>query len=235
MVMSGPNILLVEDDERLAKLMQEYLLQRGMNVDIEARGDDAVPRILAGQYDILILDIMLPGIDGNEVCRRVRSEYAGPIIMLTARDDDVDQIIGLELGADDYVVKPVEPRVLEARIRAHLRRSQKAPTADATQLEFDNLVINQHTRKVHLADAQVKLTSNEFELLWLLSSKAGEILNRDDILSHLRGIDYDGIDRSVDISISRLRKKLGDSGNPAEKIITVRNKGYLFNPDGWQK
>lgn len=236
------HILVVEDDVRLASLIQEYLQQQGLKVSIEHRGDRAVPRILSERPDLVVLDLMLPGRDGLDVCREIRPSFSGPILMLTARDEDVDQIVGLEMGADDYVNKPVQPRVLLARIRALLRRFPGHAEGDTpsdvpavSQLVFGNLRINRAAREVVLAGQAVELTTNEFELLWLLASRAGHVLSRDLILSTLRGIGYDGLDRSVDLAISRLRKKLGDHAEHPYRIKTVRARGYLFVAEGWGK
>ncbi len=232
-------ILLIEDDTRLSSLIQEYLQQQGMDVAIEHRGDKACARIIAEQPDLVVLDLMLPGMDGLEVCRTVRPEYSGPIMMLTARDEDIDQVVGLEIGADDYVTKPVQPRVLLARIRALLRRfqhpgSSTTPAAETTRdIHYGNFRISASAREAWLHDNVLDLTTNEFELLWLLACRAGEILSRESILDSMRGIDYDGIDRSVDIRISRLRRKLGDDSARPFRIKTVRGKGYLFVKDAW--
>jgi two-component system OmpR family response regulator/two-component system response regulator RstA len=231
-------ILLVEDDDRLASLIREYLHQHGFDVAIEPRGDTAATRILDTKPSLVILDLMLPGRDGLDVCRDVRPSFAGPILMLTARDDDVDQIVGLELGADDYVNKPVEPRVLLARMRALLRRCVDAdgvdqPSASPSELVFGTFFIDSARREVTLDGEVVELTTNEFDLLWLLAGSAGTVLSRDETLSALRGIGYDGLDRSVDNCVSRLRRKLGDSRSRPARIKTVRSKGYLFVAEAW--
>jgi two-component system response regulator RstA len=232
-------ILVVEDDARLAELIRDYLQQQGYRVTVEGRGDRAVERILAANPDIVVLDWMLPGQDGLEICRRVRSAYAGQILMLTAREDDTDQVVGLELGADDYVKKPVEPRVLLARIRALLRRngssgmSNEAPDDGDGQLVFGPLRICRFSRTAALAEQALELTTREFDLLWILACNAGRIMSREEILHELRGIDYDGLDRSVDIAVSRLRKKLDDDTADPRRIKTIWNKGYLFVKDGW--
>ena len=201
-------ILLVEDDERLAKLTAEYLRKNEFEVTIEGRGDTAEARILKEDPELVILDIMLPGKDGFEVCRAIRSQYKGVILMLTARDEDLDQILGLELGADDYISKPVQPRLLLARIKALLRRAptggEGGPSADeADELEFGNFRISQATRSTYLGNDIIDLTTAEFDLLWLLARHAGNILSRDDLLQELRGIGFDGLDRSIDARISR--------------------------------
>ncbi len=234
-------ILLVEDDERLADLTADYLRKNDFDVTIEARGDTAEARILNDDPELVILDIMLPGKDGFEVCRSVRAQYKGVILMLTARDEDLDQILGLELGADDYISKPVQPRLLLARIKALLRRfpgtnpaEDSAESGEADQLAFGCFSISQATRSAHLGADAIDLTTAEFDLLWLLARHAGTILSRDDLLQQLRGIGFDGLDRSIDARISRLRRKLGDDPENPTRIKTVRGKGYLFSKHDWQ-
>ncbi len=235
-------ILLVEDDDRLAKLTAEYLQKNDFDVSIEVRGDTAETRILSENPDLVILDIMLPGKDGFEVCRAVRTTYNGVILMLTARDEDLDQILGLELGADDYLAKPVQPRLLLARIKALLRRTPVAlplnngeqESEDTAELSFGSFSISQATRSAHLNKEAIDLTTAEFDLLWLLARHAGSILSRDDLLQQLRGIGFDGLDRSIDARISRLRRKLGDDPENPTRIKTVRGKGYLFSKHDWQ-
>ena len=223
------SILLVEDDEPLAALIQEYLEKHGFHVVVELRGNTAVERILSERPDLVILDIMLPGKDGFEICSEVRPEYAGSLMMFTARDEDIDQLLGLELGADDYICKPVQPRLLLARIKTVLRRvhgNHSLPSIN--EYHFDGFKIDSSSREAHLKGVVLDLTTAEFDLLWLLASHAGEIMSRDDILGRLRRIDYDGIDRSIDLRISRLRKKLGDNPASPQRIKTVRGSGYLF-------
>jgi two-component system, OmpR family, response regulator len=228
-------ILLVEDDARLAELTAEYLARNDLTVNIEARGDTAEARILAEQPDLVILDVMLPGKDGFEVCRAVRPQYRGVILMLTARDEDFDQILGLEMGADDYIAKPVQPRVLLARIKALLRRlsSPGEPAVDVESMVFGQFRISQATRTAMLGGNSIDLTTAEFDLLWLLATHAGNVLSRDDLLQELRGIGFDGLDRSIDARISRLRKKLNDDPENPTRIKTVRGKGYLFSKHDW--
>lgn len=231
------NILIVEDDERLADLTREYLESNGLKVSVVGDGSVAVDRIKSDQPDLVILDLMLPGEDGLSVCRLVRPYYTGPIIMLTARDDDLDQVLGLEMGADDYLAKPVRPRVLLARIRALLRRLKDIPTKADTlesdgsgqdRVTFANLVVDNGMREAWLDEQTIDLTSAEFDLLWLLSSNAGRVLSREEIFTALRGIEYDGQDRSIDVRISRIRPKIGDDPLQPKRIKTVRSKGYLF-------
>ncbi len=229
-------ILLVEDDERLAELTAEYLRRNDLEVAIEGRGDVAETRIQQEQPDLVILDVMLPGKDGFEVCRAVRPHYRGVILMLTARDEDFDQILGLEMGADDYIAKPVQPRLLLARIKALLRRfptAAEAGPANAEEQVFGQFRISQATRTASLGGETIDLTTAEFDLLWLLACHAGNVLSRDDLLQELRGIGFDGLDRSIDARISRLRKKLNDDPENPTRIKTVRGKGYLFSKHDW--
>lgn len=229
-------ILVVEDDERLARLTAEYLGKNGYSIEIEGNGSVAERRILAENPDLVILDIMLPGKDGFEICRAVRPAYRGVILMLTAREEDVDQILGLELGADDFIAKPVPPRLLLARIKALLRRfgaGAAEAEGESGQLVFGQFHISQTTRTATLGKRPIDLTTAEFDLLWLLARRAGTVLSRDDLLQGLRGIGFDGLDRSIDARISRLRKKLNDDPDNPSRIKTVRGKGYLFSNDDW--
>ena len=228
----GWQILIVEDDQRLAELTREYLQANGLQVAIEADGAQAAARILREHPALVILDLMLPGEDGLSICRTLRSQhYSGSILMLTARTDDLDQVLGLEMGADDYMCKPVRPRLLLAHIRALLRRhegSNEAPAANAQRLEFGALQIDNRMREVWLHGRSIELTSAEFDLLWLLAFNSGRILSREEIFTALRGIGYDGQDRSIDVRISRIRPKIGDDPELPRLIKTVRSKGYLF-------
>ncbi|EBA01072.1 response regulator [Marinobacter sp. ELB17] len=230
-------ILIVEDDERLASLTRDYLQNNGLTVSIESHGGAAVERIRNEKPDLVVLDLMLPGEDGLSICRRVRPRYSGPILMLTARTDDMDQILGLEMGADDYIGKPVQPRVLLARIRALMRRVAEKnqplvgsdPVSEGpVRVKFNELVIDRSMREAWLSGVTVDLTSAEFDLLWLLASNAGRVLSREEIFTALRGIEYDGQDRSIDVRVSRIRPKIGDDPIHPRRIKTVRSKGYLF-------
>ncbi|PMR74294.1 winged helix-turn-helix domain-containing protein [Billgrantia endophytica] len=225
------HVLIIEDDVRLAELTRDYLEANGFQVTVEAEGSRGVDQILALQPDLVILDLMLPGEDGLSICRRARPDYAGPILMLTARTDDMDQVLGLEMGADDYVPKPVQPRVLLARMRALLRRADHSEQSGEVRLAFGNLDIDSATREAWLEGDRIDLTSAEFDLLWLLASNAGRVLTREEIFSELRGIKYDGQDRSIDVRVSRIRPKIGDDPNHPHRIKTVRSKGYLFVKD----
>ncbi len=225
------HVLIIEDDVRLAELTRDYLESNGFKVTVEAEGSRGVEQIQALQPDLVILDLMLPGEDGLSICRRARPDYAGPILMLTARTDDMDQVLGLEMGADDYVPKPVQPRVLLARMRALLRRAENTDQSGDARLTFGNLEVDSATREAWLEGERIDLTSAEFDLLWLLASNAGRVLTREEIFSDLRGIKYDGQDRSIDVRVSRIRPKIGDDPNHPHRIKTVRSKGYLFVKD----
>lgn len=222
-------VLIVEDDRRLAELTREYLEANGFVVAVEGDGAHAAARIIDEQPDLVILDLMLPGEDGLSICRKVRQRYAGPILMLTARSDDLDQVQGLDMGADDYVCKPVRPRLLLARINALLRRSEApAPAVERRALQFGPLRVDSTLREAWLGEAGIELTSAEFDLLWLLVSNAGRILSREEIFTSLRGVGYDGQDRSIDVRISRIRPRIGDDPIHPRMIKTIRGKGYLF-------
>ena len=229
------DILLVEDDRRLADLTAEYFRQNGLTVAVEARGDRAVARFKSEQPRIVLLDLMLPGADGLTVCRELREFFSGPILIFTARDSDIDQVIGLEAGADDYVAKPVDPMVLLARTRALLRRVEEnvEQPKPVGEIVLGGLRISDSAQEVWLDGDNIPLTTQEFELLHLLARSAGTILSREDIFRHLRGIDYDGLDRSIDGRISKLRRKLNDSATAPSRIKTVWGKGYLLVPDAW--
>lgn len=226
------SILLVEDDARLAKLVCEYMQQQGFQIETESRGDRAVERILSLKPSLVILDLMLPGMNGLEICRQIRHQYDGAILMLTAQEEDVDQIVGLELGADDYVTKPVEPRVLLARVRTLLRRisptSSEMIASEKSEIVAGWLRICLSSREVEIDGKSINLTTSEFDLLWYLANQAGCIVSRDDLYQHLSGIEYDGIDRAMDIRISRLRKLINDGSDQPSRIKTIRSKGYLF-------
>jgi len=237
-----PTILLVEDDALLADLVSEYLIKNGMQVDIEPRGDNAVGRILDVQPDVVVLDLMLPGLDGLEVCRQVRPAFPGGILMLTARGEDIDEVVGLEVGADDYLKKPVKPRVLLARLHALLRRlntlgaatapASSSPPADGSRVSVGGLDIDQRSRAASMNGAPLNLTTAEFDLLFYLASHAGETLTREQIYQDVRGIAYDGLDRSIDLRVARIRKKLGDDAKQPELLKSVRGVGYLLAVHG---
>jgi DNA-binding response OmpR family regulator len=227
------SILLVEDDLRLAELVSRYLESNGFTVNIASRGDEVVAKVERESPDLVILDLGLPGEDGFTVCRQLRLSYLNPILILTARDSDIDHVLGLELGADDYVVKPVEPRVLLARIGALLRRSRATLPQERKALQFGRLSINSASRSVLLDGQTISLSGTEFDLLLYLASHAGEVQSREILFKDLFKREYDGMDRMLDIRISRLRRKLGDEAETAERIKTIWGQGYLFVPDAW--
>ena len=236
-------ILLVEDDVKLAELMRDFLQTAGgYAVEMEHRGDAAVERVLRERPDLVVLDIMLPGKDGLTVCRELRPRFDGPIIMLTALGDEIDEVVGLELGADDYLAKPSSPRRLLARIKSLLRRVEVSSEGTATpadggasaagrgpqRIELGGLDVDASSRRATLQGAELELTTGEFDLLWLLASRAGEVLSRDEIYQALRGIEWDGLDRSVDQRVVRLRRKLGDDARHPSRLKSVRGTGYLL-------
>jgi DNA-binding response OmpR family regulator len=220
-------VLLIDDDRKHSELMKAYFKRYGINLLCAYDSVEGFKKLAREEPDLLLLDVMLPGKDGFEICREVRKTSNIPIIMLTARGDVIDRVSGLELGADDYIGKPFEPRELVARVQATLRRSEFTG-ATKGELSFEGLSIDTETRKVSVDGSSIDLTSMEYELLLILARRHGRKLSRDDILSELRGIDAAILTRSVDIMISRLRQKLGDSIKPARFIQTVWGRGYAF-------
>jgi len=222
---SSHKLLIVEDDESLASLLHEYLQRHGFIVSLLHKGSRTLETVLKTNPDLVILDIMLPDASGLDICRELRASWKGPVLMLTAMKDDADIVVGLEVGADDYVGKPVSPRVLLARIRALLRRGS---SDDRTEfLRRGNLLINVPSRVVTLDGNHIELTTTEFDLLVLLAGRAGRVQERSQLVEELRGISFHSFDRTVDVIISRLRRKLGDSSS-GELIKTVRGVGYLM-------
>ncbi len=220
-------VLLIDDDRKHSDLLQAYFKRFGINLVCAYEAEEGFRKLNREDPDLLLLDVMLPGKDGFEICREVRKKSSIPIIMLTARGDVIDRVSGLELGADDYVPKPFEPRELVARVQAILRRSDLA-ASDTGRIEFDGLTIDVDTRSVEVDGDPVDLTSMEFELLLILARRPGKKLSRDDILSELRGIDAAILTRSVDIMVSRLRNKINDSIKPPRFIQTIWGRGYSF-------
>lgn len=220
-------VLLIDDDKKHSDLLQAYFKRFGINLLCAGDAVEGFKKLNREEPDLLLLDIMLPGKDGFEICREVRKSSNIPIIMLTARGDVIDRVSGLELGADDYIGKPFEPRELVARVQATLRRAEQTGSTVAS-LAFDGLTINTEIHTVAVDGKDVELTSMEYELLLILARRHGRKLSRDDILSELRGIDAAILTRSVDIMISRLRQKLGDSVKPPRFIQTIWGKGYSF-------
>ncbi|WP_395373038.1 winged helix-turn-helix domain-containing protein [Marinicella sp. W31] len=234
MIAEQHKLLIVEDDERLAELISGYFSRAGFSVRALSQGQQAKHECTDFNPSVVILDLMLPDTDGISVCRELRTFYQGRILVLTASGSDIDQVVCFEMGADDYVTKPVEPRVLLARINALLRRG---PMLEANEvhhtLQFGGLMIDDEAKTVTLDGVTVPLTTHEYELLSLLAENAGSVLTRDEIYSRLRGIGYDGSDRAVDVKISRLRKKLQDDGHEPQRIKTIWGKGYLLVPSAW--
>ena len=222
-------VLLIDDDKKHSDLLKNYLKQFGIALECAGDADEGMRKLSRTDPDLLLLDIMLPGRDGFDICREVRKTSEIPIIMLTARGDVVDRVSGLEIGADDYVGKPFEPRELVARIQTILRRSSSTDTRDPV-LRFEGIQIDLDSREVQVDGQSVTLTSMEFELLALLAKRSGKKVSRDEILNELRGIDAAIMTRAVDIMVSRLRNKLGDTIKPPRFIQTVWGTGYAFVP-----
>lgn len=222
---SGQRILIVEDDESMASLLQEYLQRHGFIVDTLHEGSRAVESVHRSRPDLVVLDLMLPDGNGLDICRALRSSWRGPVLMLTAMKDDADVVAGLEMGADDYVGKPVTPRVLLARIRALLRRGGSDERAEIVRR--GELRMDLPSREASYRGDPLDLTTTEYDLLALLARRAGRVQERGTLVEELRGIDFHSFDRSVDVIVSRLRKKLGEHG--AEGMIkTVRGVGYMM-------
>ncbi|TEW53647.1 response regulator [Psychromonas sp. RZ22] len=233
--MTNVRAVLVEDDEKICELLSCYLSNNNFDVTCVNDGAEAAAVIITQQPDIVILDLMLPNADGFTIYRQIKPSYQGKTLFLTASEDDFDQVTALEMGADDFVSKPVQPRVLLARLRMLLRRQNNlvTPTLDPNQINFGELSLDKQRKQCLLSNLNIKLTSSEFDLLWLLSSHAEEVLSREFLVKTLRGIEYDGVDRTIDNKVVILRKKLGDNPALPRKIITVRGKGYLFVPERW--
>ncbi|KTD42246.1 response regulator [Legionella parisiensis] len=227
------NILLVEDNLKLVKYLKKMLAYEGYDVATESRGDSATYRIIREQPDLVILDIMLPGMNGEQICETVRDAYRGKILMLTALNTEQNEVTSLKLGADDYVTKPVKEEVLKARIAALLRRPNLI--TESKEIQFDNLVIDLIKKSVSYCGKSIDLSPSEYELLALLAKNADTVLSRDNIDYALRGREYDGVDRSIDLKISRLRKILGDDIDNPYRIKTIYGKGYLFLSGSWKK
>ncbi len=221
-------ILMIEDDTHLAAMVEEYLGDRGFSVTACPTAAEGIRQLRQEAFQALILDIMLPDFDGFEVCRQVRAASAVPILMLTARGDEMDRIIGLELGADDYLPKPFNPRELLARLRAILRRSVLSDTRRTPHLRFGRLDIDRDARVVSIDGESRPLTSHQYELLLALALHAGRVMSREALMDHVRGEEFDVFDRSIDVHISRLRAAIEDDAKRPRRIITVRGAGYVF-------
>jgi two-component system, OmpR family, phosphate regulon response regulator OmpR len=221
-------VLMIEDDESLAAMVGEYLAALGIKVTARATAADGLKLLRHGGFEALILDVMLPDLDGFEVCRQVRAESDIPILMLTARGDEMDRIVGLELGADDYLPKPFNPRELLARLRAILRRRGVAGTQRTASLRFGRMEIDRDARVVRIDGEERPLTSYQFELLCVLAVNAGRVMSRDALMDRVRGEELEAFDRSIDVHISRIRAAIEDDPKHPRRVITVRGAGYVF-------
>ncbi|HEY7655172.1 MAG TPA: response regulator transcription factor [Methylomirabilota bacterium] len=223
----GPHILLIEDDRRLAEMVSEYLGEAGFRVSVAGDGRTGLSRLGSEPHDALVLDLMLPDMDGLEVCRRLRAFSDIPVLMLTARGDAMDRVVGLEVGADDYLPKPFEPRELLARLRAILRRRDPARSSSSV-LRFGRLEIDRDARRVRVDGAERSLTGHQFSLLVTLAERAGRVLSRDTLMDLVRGEELEAFDRSIDVHVSRIRAAIEDDPKRPRRLLTVRGAGYVF-------
>jgi len=227
--MSSNTVLMIDDDEQLTELVSQYLSTNGFTVHAYHDGLQINEKIEAHNPDLIILDLMLPEIDGLTICKQIRAGFDGAIVMLTALGDDIDEVTGLEVGADDYLAKPVKPRVLLAHIRAQLRRQNKLDKQQQESLVtcFEGrLVLDAGNRTAVKDDVGITLSSAEFDLLWLLAKQVGSVVKRETLHEQIFRLPYDGLDRSIDLRISRIRKKLDDDPKQPAIIKTIRNAGY---------
>ena len=221
-------ILLIDDDFKLAEMLSSYLEKHGFSIVSAADGETGVALLKDKFFDLVLLDIMLPGKDGMEICRQIRSFSQVPVIMLTARGEESDRIVGLELGADDYLPKPFNSRELVARMRAVLRRAHPAAGAEKDLLRAGEIEINPLTRTVSRNGKKCELTSYQFDILYLLAARAGRVLTRDQILDHIKGNKFEPFDRSIDVHISRIRAAIENDPRAPEYLLTVHGVGYQF-------
>ena len=221
-------ILLVEDDPRLGEMLSEYLGQAGFRITIAPLGAKALELLSGAEYDAVVLDLMLPDMDGLDVCRQLRATSDTPVLMLTGRGDAIDRIVGLELGADDYVPKPFQPRELLARLRAILRRRVGGPRSAEPSLHFGRLEIDIAARAVRLDGVPCELTGYQFNLLVALAEKAGRVLSREALMDLVKGERLEAFDRSIDVHMSRIRAAIEDDPKKPRRVITVRGTGYVF-------
>jgi DNA-binding response OmpR family regulator len=226
--LSARRILIADDEEDIRVMLTSYLRAEGFDVSVAADGPAALARLQADSPDLVILDVGMPGLDGFEVLRRIRTESAVPVIMLTARSEEIDRVVGLTVGADDYVVKPFSPRELSARIGAVLRRTQPQPEGTDEVLRFEGLEIDLSRREVRRDGVEVSLTALEFDLLAALASAPRRVFTRDQLLQRVWGWDHFGVDRVVDVHVGNLRKALADDASAPRFIGTVRGVGYKF-------
>jgi len=230
--MTIDRILIIDDDERLSAMLGSYLSARGFAVEQRADGRSGLKALEAGEYSAVILDVMLPDLDGFEICRRIRGRSTVPILMLTARGDDLDRIVGLEIGADDYLPKPFNPREVLARLGAILRRTRRAPVEGPSAMTFEGLTIDRRAREVRVGGARRELTGRQFDILVLLAERAGRVQSRDQLREALGGEDGEGdsFDRSIDVHVSRIRNAIEDDPKHPRFVQTVRGAGYVFTP-----
>ena len=221
-------LLIIDDDARLAAMVSDYLAAAGFVVERRFTGRDGLAALDGGAFDAVILDVMLPDIDGFEVCRTIRARAQTPILMLTARGEEMDRVVGLEIGADDYLSKPFSPRELQARIRAILRRGRVAARPEDAPLRFGRLHIDRESRTVRVDGEERTLTSYQFDLLAALADNAGRVLNRERLMDLVKGEELEAFDRSIDVHISRIRSAIEDDPRRPRRIITVRGAGYVF-------
>jgi two-component system response regulator BaeR len=228
--MANKQILVVEDELKIARIVKDYLENSGYQVTIISHGNEVLPQVQKSMPDLIILDIMLPGKDGMEICREIRKTSTVPIIMLTAKVEEIDRLIGLELGADDYICKPFSPREVVARVKAVLRRAMPEPVQE--QLIAGPIALNQLTHYVSINNQALSLTNSEFELLTVFMQQPERVFSRNDLISMVQGYDFEGYDRTIDSHIKNLRKKI-DQQLPGQKMIqTVYGVGYKFSPSG---
>jgi len=224
-------VLIIDDDERLAEMLRTYLSARGLSVEHRADAASGLRAIERGGFDALVLDVMLPDLDGFELCKKVRERSDIPILMLTARGEETDRIVGLELGADDYLAKPFNPRELLARLRAILRRRAASGGGEGQVLRFGRLEIDRAAREARVAGKPCELTSHQFALLRALAERAGRVQTREQLMEAVRGEELEAFDRSIDVHISRIRAAIEDDPKRPRHIKTVRSVGYVFTPD----
>ena len=221
-------LLMIEDDRALAEMVATYLGRAGMTLDHRESTEAGLAAALQGGYDAIVLDLMLPDGDGLEVCRAIRARSDVPILMLTARGEEADRIVGLEIGADDYLPKPFNPRELLARLRAILRRRGGGTPATGETLRFGRLVIDRAARRVTVGGEERALTGHQFDILWALAESAGRVLSRDQLMDRVRGAALEAFDRSIDVHVSRIRAAIEDDPKNPRRIVTLRGAGYLF-------
>ena len=220
-------VLLIEDDERLAGMVRDYLGESGFSVTVAGSGQEGLAEVRTGHHDAVILDLMLPDMDGLEICRVLRAEGSLPILMLTAKGDPMDRVVGLEIGADDYLPKPFEPRELLARLRAVLRRGRAEPEPTDV-MRFGSLEIDSSAMEARVEGKRCNLTAHQFRLLRIMASSAGRVLSREFLMDRLKGESLEAFDRSIDVHVSRIRAEIEEDPRHPRRLITIRGAGYVF-------